>query len=562
VGGGAVGAGAVGGAGLAVLSKYSAVTLLPLLPVIGLVRTRKIGWWLVWAVVPVLMLAGYEWLTAKMYGRGLFSQALMHTHHDRLCPTEWDARGIIGMAFAGGCLLPLLFFGPFVWRWQAWLAGGVVISAAWLGLFWSDSHLRLFFNSQDNDLMAHRDFLILLILLCLGGVQVFLLVAAELWRRRDAGTLILACWIIGGLFSAIVLNFAINARSMLLVVPAAAILLVRRLEMARCRGGWLLCPLVPAAAVSLSLAIADNELAGIGRKAAEEVMAKYKTAERTVWFEGHDTFQYYMEKLGAKPVDVEKTLLQPGDIVVLSEYGIRIPLPAGSVGWVKYFQYIPTSWMNLIGGTAGNAAGFYGANWGPVPFVLGSPPLQTYDVVKVFCQVQYNSRPVNPKEVQAGGVPDFKNLAPAVKDPSGFLAMLEVESIQTQPGSLPKMNGRTTEAIQFYRELLRTNTNNVFAMNDLAWILTSSSNPELRNGEEAVQLASRAVELTDSRYPVMIGTLAAAYAEAGRFSEAVNTACIAQALALLTGQQDVFAINTRLLGFYVSGRTVVDAQMR
>ena len=39
-----VGAGVL--AGLAVLTKYSAVTLLPLFPILGILRTRKLGWWL------------------------------------------------------------------------------------------------------------------------------------------------------------------------------------------------------------------------------------------------------------------------------------------------------------------------------------------------------------------------------------------------------------------------------------------------------------------------------------------------------------------------------------
>ena len=57
-------------AGLAVLTKYNAVTLLPLLPILGILRTRKSGWWWVGVAVPLFMLAGYELLTARMYGTG------------------------------------------------------------------------------------------------------------------------------------------------------------------------------------------------------------------------------------------------------------------------------------------------------------------------------------------------------------------------------------------------------------------------------------------------------------------------------------------------------------
>jgi dihydrodipicolinate synthase/N-acetylneuraminate lyase len=56
----------------------------------------------------------------------------------------------------------------------------------------------------------------------------------------------------------------------------------------------------------------------------------------------------------------------------------------------------------------------------------------------------------------------------------------------------------------------------------------------LRDGREAVRLASKAVQLTDSREPIMIGTLAAAYAEAGQFTNAVEMAKAAEFLALIT----------------------------
>ena len=51
-----VGAGVL--AGLAVLTKYSAINLLPLLLLLGVLRTRKPGWWLLGLAVPLLMLAG------------------------------------------------------------------------------------------------------------------------------------------------------------------------------------------------------------------------------------------------------------------------------------------------------------------------------------------------------------------------------------------------------------------------------------------------------------------------------------------------------------------------
>ena len=78
--------------------------------------------------------------------------------------------------------------------------------------------------------MKHWDFLLQVALLTAGGLHLLLLVAAETWRRRDAVTMILVLWIVGVLFFAMVLNWTVNARSFLPLVPAVAILLVRRLE--------------------------------------------------------------------------------------------------------------------------------------------------------------------------------------------------------------------------------------------------------------------------------------------------------------------------------------------
>ena len=74
------------------------------------------------------------------------------------------------------------------------------------------------------------------------------------------------------------------------------------------------------------------------------------------------------------------------------------------------------------------------------------------------------------------------------------------------------------------RELIRSRPNDANLLNDTAWILATNPNASVRNGAEAVALAERAVELSGGREPAILDTLAAAYAEAGRFAEAAETA--------------------------------------
>lgn len=82
---------------------------------------------------------------------------------------------------------------------------------------------------------------------------------------------------------------------------------------------------------------------------------------------------------------------------------------------------------------------------------------------------------------------------------------------------------RAQEAMKEYRAALSLRPEWPEAMNDMAWLLATSPNPEVRNGAEAVSLAENACRLTGSTNLSMMATLAAAYAEAGRFEEALST---------------------------------------
>jgi tetratricopeptide (TPR) repeat protein len=83
--------------------------------------------------------------------------------------------------------------------------------------------------------------------------------------------------------------------------------------------------------------------------------------------------------------------------------------------------------------------------------------------------------------------------------------------------------GKTPAARSEYAQALLLQPEFMPAMDGLAWILATSPKPELRNGEQAVALAERACFLTQRKDADKLKTLAAAYAEAGRFGEAVQT---------------------------------------
>jgi len=114
--------------------------------------------------------------------------------------------------------------------------------------------------------------------------------------------------------------------------------------------------------------------------------------------------------------------------------------------------------------------------------------------------------------------------------------------------------GRTQDAVAEYRNILASNPDLPDALNNLAWILAASTHPEFRNGANAVQLAQRACEVTHNGQPLMIGTLAAAYAEAGRFDDAVKAAQKAHDLAVAEGKSAVAARNLELQQLYRAHR--------
>ncbi len=105
-----------------------------------------------------------------------------------------------------------------------------------------------------------------------------------------------------------------------------------------------------------------------------------------------------------------------------------------------------------------------------------------------------------------------------------------------------------------YRRALRLEPDCVEALNNLGWLLATASDDKLRDGAEAVHLAERAQRLPPVKGMCVAGTLAAAYAEAGRFSEAVATAEKAVRNESAEGETRFADLNRQLLIVYRAGK--------
>lgn len=115
-------------------------------------------------------------------------------------------------------------------------------------------------------------------------------------------------------------------------------------------------------------------------------------------------------------------------------------------------------------------------------------------------------------------------------------------------------------AVEAYRQVLKLDPNALAALNNLAWILATQPDPILRNGQLAVEYAERACRLTGNKQPLFLGTLAAAYAECGRFADAVRVGEEACQLAQRNGLEDLAKRNAELVKLYQNHKPNRDSQ--
>ncbi len=113
--------------------------------------------------------------------------------------------------------------------------------------------------------------------------------------------------------------------------------------------------------------------------------------------------------------------------------------------------------------------------------------------------------------------------------------------------------GRADEAMAHLREVLSAHPRDPEALKNMAWILATSPDPALRDGARAVELAESARNLGSRPDPIIEATLAAAYAEAGRFSDALATAGAALQLAKNNGQTSLAQLLQKEVELYQIG---------
>ena len=221
-----------------------------------------------------------------------------------------------------------------------------------------------------------------LIFWSIGGVLVFALAVADVFRNpRDARAWLLGLSVAGTFFFAAFLNWTVNGRSLLPLLPAVGILIARRWEAGgRRHPRALVIGMVASALLAVLVAQSDFEYAVAVQRSAEDVFTKYKLKQTTVWFEGHWGFQYYMQKLGARAVDFKHAQQLPGDILVLPQHNTDVNQPSPEISLFRETLSVPNpsrlgAWCRDVG------AGFFSSVVGPLPFGFGGIPPE---IVYVF----------------------------------------------------------------------------------------------------------------------------------------------------------------------------------
>ena len=137
---------------------------------------------------------------------------------------------------------------------------------------------------------------------------------------------------------------------------------------------------------------------------------------------------------------------------------------------------------------------------------------------------------------------------------------IEPENVEARNilGTALVQQGRATEAIAQWQEVLAIQPDNGNAASNLAWVFATCPEDSIRNGAGAVELAERAFRISGGKIPMIYRVLAAAYAENGRFGEAIATAKRGAELANSQGNPALVAELESNIALYQSATPLRD----
>ena len=137
---------------------------------------------------------------------------------------------------------------------------------------------------------------------------------------------------------------------------------------------------------------------------------------------------------------------------------------------------------------------------------------------------------------------------------------IEPENVEARNtlGTALIQQGHVKEAIDQWQDALALQPDNGNAASNLAWVFATCPEASLRDGARAVELGEKALRISGGKIPMIHRVLAAAYAESGRFADAIETAQRGAELATTQGNSGLAAELESNIALYQSGRPLRD----
>jgi len=366
---------------LCVLTKYMGICLVPLLLAYTIAEKRKAGEWILYLLLPIIALLLFDQITYMKYGlRQISFIESWSSYNQNSSVRNYYAKTVSGLAFLGGCILAHFVY--FISR-TRWVNTAIYLSAiaAILLILLMNDYLDYFPVAGADGI--NWSFVAQFPIFVFAGVSFFQMLLAVLFSGRNPDSILLFLWISGVFVFAVFINWTINGRTILPIVPAAGILLARfyvsNNSFTPLNRALLYISILFSLGISLAVTSADTAFANNAQTAARAIRDITRSCPGNKWYEGHWGFEYYISETGDyKTLDYEKPGLKKGDTVIIPDTNTHTkPLYKNLALVREVYAYNLSGFFSTMSLVRGS--GFYSDVAGPLPYALGSASENYYE---------------------------------------------------------------------------------------------------------------------------------------------------------------------------------------
>lgn len=358
-------------ASAAVLAKYFGIALVPLLIVYAISRWRSFATpsktrliHLAGLLLPLVALGLWCWHSYAQTGKVHPLEAATFSNNIRFNTYMGNViRTSSTLIYFSGMLLWTIWFIPTAWLLPIWQKL-LLIAVTFLAILFQQFPV----GPVDTSIYSAYEFAFYIVLLD-SALIVILIGLTGAYRRPDTATILLVLWAGGTLVFSAYFNWTVNARVVMPALFPTVLLVIRWLETlpnSALWRRWLAFGSIPTLAVTMLLATVDYQYANASRRFVTQHVRPMAKQGETIYISGHWGFQYYMEEIGATPIDENDFRLKTGDIIVAAENNPhlrRLDIEIEAVARMSVSNPYGVHVMSLP-----SHAGFYANSWGMLPF--------------------------------------------------------------------------------------------------------------------------------------------------------------------------------------------------